>query len=445
MQQGAQQGLELRTLRTLAMTTQLRQAIGLLKYSNADLRSRIEAHAARNPAIALHTEQTPPERSDPARPAPPPVPQMAGNGAAEAILAQPDSGLHAHVIRQIGMSFRDPAERGIAEAFAGALEPSGWLGRAPAEIAREVGCASARAEDVLHRLQQFEPAGLFARDLAECLRLQAQDRGLLSPEMAIVLDHLDLLARGALDALSGLTGLREAELRALVRQIRSLDPKPGAAFGDGPAPIRPPDVIVSPRGVGAWQVDLNHATTPRVTVRDPGADAFTDAAAREAALAEARWLERAVSRRHATTLKVAAAVVHRQTEFLRRGPEALRPLSFADIAAATELHESTVSRVVAGLLVATPRATYPLRDFFSTALPGRGGGTEISATAARNAIERMITEEKPDRPLSDAAIVERMRADGIRLARRTVAKYREMMGIPSSARRRARAGAGLAD
>lgn len=443
MRQGAQQGLELRASRTLAMTTRLRQAIGLLKYSNADLHSRLETHAARNPAIALLTQQTPARPSAPARPASPPAPNATGNGAAEAILAQPDSGLNAHVTRQIGMNFRDPLDQRIAEAFAEALEPSGWLGREPAQIARDVGCAIARAEDVLQRLQQFEPAGLFARDLAECLRLQAQERGLLSPGMAIMLDHLDLLARGALDALAELTGLTEAEIRTLVRQIRSFDPKPGAAFGEGPAPIRPPDVIVSPRGVGAWQVDLNHATTPRVTVRDPGAEAFADSAAREAALAEARWLERAVSRRHATTLKVAAAVVHRQSAFLRHGPEALRPLTFAEIAEATELHESTISRVVAGLLVATPRATCPLRDFFSAALPGNDGATGIAATAARNMIARMIQDENPERPLSDAAIVGRMRARGIHLARRTVAKYRETLAIPASAQRRARARSGL--
>ncbi len=438
----SQQVVGLRQQRVLAMTTQLRHAIGLLKYNNTELAAHLAELAAVNPAIDLmpappqHLPGQPDRVPGPVTPQPP----AGGTTATEATLAQDAGGLHDHVRAQIGLTFRHPRERAIADAFCEALEPSGWLRETVAEVAQRARCSAEEAENVLRKLQQLEPAGLFARNLADCLRLQAADRGLLTAEMGTVLDNLHLLARGALDVLARLCDASEDEVRRIVAQVRRFNPKPGAAFGFDARPARPPDLIVTPGGTGAWQVELNSATTPRVIVREAAVEALQDADARQKAMAEARWLERAVSRRNATTLKIAAAVVRRQSEFMRVGPAGLTPLSFADVAEATEVHESTVSRISAGLMVATPRGTIPLRDLFSVALPRVDGAALVAAGAVRHAIRSMIAAEEPSCPLSDSAIARLLQADaGARIARRTVAKYREMMRIPDFATRRARA------
>jgi RNA polymerase sigma-54 factor len=430
--------MEMRQLRTLAMTVQMRQAIGMLKLNNIELSKHVERLVAGNPAISMMPLQPPAGREAPAAAIRATTGPGGGNGAAEAMLAAPESGLHSHVLHQIGMAFRDRAERRIAESFAESLEPSGWLGRGPAEVARDMGCSAELAEAVLARLRQFEPAGLFAANLADCLRLQAEDRGLMSATMSVVLDHLDLVGRGQLDALARLADTTEAKIAKVLRQLRSFDPKPGAAFGAGPAPIRPPDLIITPHGADGWNVDLNHATTPRLLVHEPDAATMPDAEARARALAEARWLERTVSRRNATTLKVAAAVVQRQSRFLRNGPAELKPLTLAEIARATDLHESTVSRVTCELLAETPRGTLLLREFFSAAVSSNTGQADIAAGAVRYEIARMIQAEAPHRPMSDVEIVRELADRGIRVARRTVAKYRDMLRIPGSAARRRR-------
>jgi RNA polymerase sigma-54 factor len=440
---GSLLGLDLRQERGLSMTQQLRQAIGLLRYGNAELADHLRRIAAANPALRVLPERPAETPGGPLHPAQrQAVTGGAGAGteATEATVAGAGHGLHAHVLHQIAMGFVDAENRRVAEVFARGLEPSGWLRPSVAEVAAEANCSLARAEAVLERLQQFEPPGIFARSLVECLRLQAADAGLLGQKMATVLDHLDLLGRGAMAALAELCGGTEADVAAILRQIRSFNPKPGAAFVYAPEPIRPPDVIVTPRAVGSWQVDLNLRTAPGVVVVDPGAGAFEDDAAYRAAMAEARWLDRAVSRRNATTLRVVSAVVAWQAEFLRHGPGALRPLGFADVARTLSIHESTVSRVTSGLMVELPGGCVPLRSLFSVGLAGRGARTAESATAVRHRLARILAEEDRFAPLSDAALAERLGGTGTVIARRTVAKYRRMLGIPSAAGRRAQAG-----
>ncbi len=433
MAMNAQQSLNIRQQRSLAMTVGLRKAIGLLKHNNSELTAFLARIAANNPAILLETDAPPsPKGSAPA------ARGIAGGGTdlAEATLAQPETGLHAHVQREIGLNFRDAEDQRIAMVFAAALEPSGWLRHSVSEVAAEAGCRVAHAEAVLKRLQQMEPAGLFARSLAECLRLQVVERGLLSPAMETLLDNLDLLADGDFPTLARLCNVSQDEVRALLAGLRRLDPKPGARFDGGSSPIMAPDLIVEPKGVGRWAVDLNRASTPKVVVHEAAAGAISDAEAREAALAEARWLERAVSRRNASMLRIASAVVRRQGAFLRRGPEGLCPLSHADIASDTGLHESTVSRVVAGLMVATPRGALPLGAFFSISLGGPGAS--VAAGAVRHALAALIAREDSTAPLSDSAIATRLNESGMPVARRTVAKYREMQRIPAASQRRAR-------
>jgi len=443
---GTRSGLELRQTRRLAMTVELRRAIGLLHLDNAALTTHLAAVARRNPALLVTAAVLPAGHRGPR--AGPPAPVVGAGGRtdlAEATLAQPGEGLCGHATGQVALLLREPADRLIGLALAEALEPSGWLGLPISDIARRSGHSLPEVERVLERLQSgVEPAGLFARNLAECLRIQAADRGILDGPMEALLLHLDLLARGQVPALADLCGIAEAEVAVLAARLRRLDPKPGAAFGSGPPPVRPPDVIVTAADGGGWRVDLNDATTPQVEVRPPSEDALPDAVAREAALAEARWLQHAVARRNATILAVVSAVVALQDGFLRHGASGLRPLTRAQVADRAGVHETTVGRVAAGMLVAAPLGSHPLRSFFGAAVAATDGGEPVAAGVVRHRIAAMVRAETPSRPLNDAVLTSRLNGEGIAVARRTVAKYREMLGIPPVAVRRARALLGAA-
>lgn len=425
--------------RALAMTARLRQAIGLLRLSNRQLSEHLETLAAANPHLAL----VPAPRLTPAPNwldqllAPPPLAGRAppapgststASDAAERAVAGPP-GLIEHVTAQLGLLVRDPADHPIAEAFVAALEPSGWLGAGVDEIARACRCPVTRAERVLAALQQVEPAGLFARSLAECLRLQAEDQGLFSEDFACLLDNLPLLARGDLAALARRCGCTSERLAEMLRALRAMNPKPGASFSDTPAPIVEPDLIVRREG-GKWTVELNRSTLPAIEVRE------APEAPRDELLREAHWLQRAVARRNATTLRIAREVLARQSGFLERGAQAMLPLTAADIAEATGLHLSTISRVTAGLMVATPRTTLGLRDFFSAARPALAGGAAVATARVLHEMRALIAAENRAAPLRDADIARHFEAAGVVLARRTVAKYRAALGIAGAAVRR---------
>lgn len=297
---------------------------------------------------------------------------------------------------------------------------------------------------MLARLQRLEPAGLFARSLAECLRLQAEEQGLMTPLFAAVLDHLPLLAAADIPALARACGCAPAELRPVLRDLRSLDPKPGASFSAEPDPIRPPDLIVTSATGGGWQVELNRSTLPAVVIRQGKADRLADGAEAPVQgyvterLSVARWLSRAVEHRNRTVLKIGEEIVRHQGAFFAQGPGHLRPMILKEIARLANVHESTVSRVTTGILMATPQGTFPLKHFFTAALPARdeAGG---SAGAVRHRITRLIRMEDAARPLSDDQLVRMMQTEGVEVARRTVAKYREQIGIPASSIRRRQA------
>lgn len=433
--------LQIRQTRTLSMTRDLREAISLLRLSNAELSAHAALLAETNPCIRIERpvaemvaelwRRVEPEATSamPTRPAPlPPRVGASGQSMIESV-ADSAAGLHDHARRQVGMILRDAEDRRIAEHFIEALEPSGWLGVPLVEISDAAGCDPPRAEAVLARIQQAEPTGLFARSLAECLELQAREQGALTPAFAKVLAHLPMLARGDLDELAAIAECDMDEVVRILAQIRSYDPKPGARF-DPAQPLREPDLIVR-RRQGGWAITLNRSTLADVFVRDPdGKGSDDDQRA-------ARWLERAVARRNATTLQIAEAVVAHQAAFLAKGPAELRPMTLADLARVTGLHESTISRVGAGLMLATPRGTLTLHSLFSGALPAADG--PVATAAVRHQIVELIAKEPAAAPLSDEQIARVLGERGIRIARRTVAKYREAQGISSSAERRARA------
>ena len=365
-------------------------------------------------------------------------------GPEERVAAAPS--LRDRLERQLMLDIADPRDRLIGRALIDALDPSGWFTADLEGFARGLGALPEDIERVLLSLQQFEPAGLFARSLAECLALQLRDRGRYGPAMAALLDNLDLLAAGRFDALAKACGVDGDELAGMVRELRSLDPKPASAFDEDAAAMPVvPDILVRAHAGGGWAVELNDEALPRVLVdREYYARVRGDAASdsdREFIadrLSSANWLVKALHQRAETMLKVAAELVRRQQAFFARGVRHLRPLTLRDIADAVGLHESTVSRVTANKTMATPLGLFELKYFFTAAIAGTGGGEAHSAEAVRHRLRALIDAEDPGRTLSDDKLVAAMRVEGIEIARRTVAKYRETMGIPSSAQRRRR-------
>ena len=459
---------------TLVMTPQLQLAIKLLQMSNTELANHLETMAEENPFLEISkssAEGTP--GTDTATPAPEPAhsveterakdpdiddnfalssldvrPQSAPMGEDDwdrvaNLAAEPQGSLCGHVHAQLNLIVKDPSDHPIALALCEALEPTGWISPDLGDIAQRFGVLPMQVERVLLSLQRMEPTGIFARGLAECLRLQAVEAGVLCPQMALLLENLDLLADGKLRALARICGCTADDLPALVRQLRRFDPKPGLCFSSRSEPIIPPDLIVT-KATDGWAVRLNRSNLPAITVNEDFVNSLQSARRGNSevkgyvaeALNSARWLRRAVAQRNETTLKIGAEIVKRQADFLDKGLAHLRPLLLRDVADAVGVHESTVSRVTAGIMMATPRGTLRLKAFFSGSLPATGSADGEAAAAIRFKIRKIIEAESPTKPLSDEAIAKMITSNGIQLARRTVAKYREIEGIASSSQRR---------
>lgn len=429
---------------SMVVTAQLQQAIQLLQMGNTDLAAFIEGQAEENPFLALGRVHRSPR--DLALPS-----QARGGGADDdwdrigTLAADPGPSLYTHAAAGIGRLGLDGHQMIIAGLFMDALEPSGWISQSVADIAARAMMPEDEVAAVLERLQTIEPAGLFARNLAECLRLQAAEQGLLTPAFEALLANLPMLAAADLRGLTRVCGVDMDTLKAMLKKLRSLNPKPGADFGADRSPQRPPDLIVT-RGPDGWRVDLNRSTLPTVKVLDDKASRLgTNTRCDKAGayvnerLSVARWLSRAVEHRNQTTLNVGAEIVRRQADFLEWGASRLRPMILREVADAIGVHESTVSRVCSGLMIATPQGTFPLKTFFSAALTSRDGEAG-SASAVRHRIQKLVAAEDPNDPLSDDAIARMVeQSDGVQLARRTVAKYRDQLRIPSSVERRRRA------
>lgn len=411
----------------LTLNSSLLGAIKMLRTDAAGLTRYLEEQAGQNPHLRLD----PPEA-----PAPgewlPRWTGMAGMAGAPNALDQaegPAASLMVHVTEEIRRMIKLPRERTIALGLAEALEPSGWLGRPLSAIAAEVGVSEAEVESVLLKVQKIDPAGLFARNLSECLALQLSEAGLMDGVMEVILAHLDLLGSGDLARLARLARSTEADIATRFRVIRGLDPKPGAQFAALAAPpLREPDLLARRDAGGAWHFSLNRSSLPSLRIveegdRDP------------AGLAAARALSRMVTTRNQTLLRVGREVLTRQRAALDTGPAALVPMTMAAVAETLGLHESTVSRVVAGVSVDTPRGTWWLRKLFSGQV-GADGGLKAAGAALQARLERLVAAERPDKPLSDAALAAALAEGGPEIARRTVAKYRAAMNIPPAHRRR---------
>ncbi len=487
--------LELRQTQNLVMTPQLRQAIKLLQFSNIEVAAFIEEELERNPLLERDdTPDVPPERpapdqrvdgiATPERELPAADGQLdsgllpaennapldtdhaeqfdgapyeggpgadrvgAGSGGgfddldATAQLVAPARTLRDHLGEQLRLGLHEPAERLIGAHLIALLDGAGRVLVDDATLARALGADPILVASVRARMMRFDPVGLFATDLRGCLAAQLAERNRLDPAMAILLDNLELLGRRELKRLQLLCEVDAEDLGDMIAEIRALDPKPGAGFDAAPTPPIVPDVLMRAAPGGDWLLELNPDTMPRLLV----SEAFharvllrapkEDRAFLSERLASANWLVRSLHQRAQTILKVAGEVMRRQDGFLREGIGHMRPLILRDIAEAVEMHESTVSRVTANKYIATPRGLFELKYFFTTAIAATAGGESHSAEAVRHRIRGMVAQETAQSILSDDAIVAALRLEGVDIARRTVAKYRDALRIPSSVQRK---------
>jgi RNA polymerase sigma-54 factor len=359
----------------------------------------------------------------------------------ETLAGQPS--LREHLLSQVAIDLDRPAERMIAAHLIDLLDDAGYLSGDTDAIAAFLGCTADAVEATLAKVQRFEPAGVFARTLAECLSLQLKDRERLDEPMVRLLANLELVGRREWAALARICAVDTERLTRMIAEIRSLNPKPAMAFDYGVAQPVTPDVIVRRSADGGWMVELNSETLPRLLVNNRYYSQISSRTRSKAdkqyineCLQSANWLVKSLHQRATTILKVTTEVVRHQQGFFVGGVSSLRPLVLRDIADAVSMHESTVSRVTANKFISTPRGVFELKYFFTHAVGGGQGDDAHSAAAVRHRIKGLIEAETTDKVLSDDALAERLQQEGIDIARRTVAKYRESMGIASSVMRR---------
>ncbi|MFQ5957941.1 MAG: RNA polymerase factor sigma-54 [Alphaproteobacteria bacterium] len=481
--------LDLRQSQALVMTPQLQQAIKLLQMSNLELAVYVESELEQNPLLeraeaddapgagtaeeATGAAATTPTKQ--ATGATDPLPGLDANydnlwssdGAGEGGGAAPhetwqiggavdagyslveqtpagEIGLRDHLLNQLNVDIVDPVDRVIGVHLIDMLDDAGYLSDDLTPVAQLLGCHVARVEATLAKLHNFDPPGIFARSLRECLALQLSERDRLDPAMEVLLDNLDLLADHENEELQRRCGVDDEDFVEMLAEIRALNPKPGLTFDKEVARTIVPDVFVRTSSDGNWNVELNNDTLPRVLVnRRYFATVNRQARTKEEReylaerLTSANWLVKSLDQRANTILRVSIELIRQQSPFLTRGVRYLRPLIMRDIADAIDMHESTVSRVTANKYIATPRGIYEMRYFFTNAIPSTRSHTEAhSSEAVRYRVKALIEAEDASDVLSDDRLVAILKGDGVDIARRTVAKYREAMRIPSSIERR---------
>ncbi|MEE2689378.1 MAG: RNA polymerase factor sigma-54 [Pseudomonadota bacterium] len=365
-----------------------------------------------------------------------------GLGDFEATLSDEPT-LREHLLEQLTLDILEGGDRIIGLHLIDMLDDSGWLGGTTNEVAVQLGCDEDRVKSVLCRLQEFDPPGVFARSLKECLTLQLQDKGRLGSAMELLVDNLELLGNRDKAGLLKICGVDEQELMAMVAEIRALDPKPASSYREEAVQSVTPDILMQPHPDGGWNLELNQETLPRVLVNNQYYALISKGVRRKEEkeyvnerFQTANWLVKSLHQRATTILRVGSEIVKQQDLFFRHGVEHLKPLILRDIAEAIEIHESTVSRVTTNKFMATPRGLYELKYFFTSAIQSVSGGEAHSAEAVRFRIKMLIDGESPKSILSDDKIVDILKQDGVDIARRTVAKYRESMRIGSSVERR---------
>jgi RNA polymerase sigma-54 factor len=498
------QRLEFRQTQGLVMTPQLMQAIKLLQLSSLDLAAYVEGELERNPLLERASDDDPPAPNAESNSAEAETGEDgSGNsdwmGAAletsrssmeqglgtELENVFPDDGdsgekisksgempapaysewsgassgggedynleafvsvettLADHLAEQMTLAISNPAGRMIGQYLIDMVDEAGYLTGDLDTVADKLGARSSDVELVLAVLQTFDPPGVCARNLTECLAIQLKERDRYDPAMRALVEHLNLLAKRDLSGLRRLCGVNEEDLADMIAEIRTLNPKPGLAFGSTMVQPIVPDVFVRAAPDGTWQVELNSDTLPKVLINQRYYAKVSETSRNDKEKAyitdcmqTATWLVRALDQRAKTILKVSSEIVRQQDGFFVKGVQHLRPLNLKTVADAIGMHESTVSRVTANKYMATSRGIFELKYFFTSAIAAANGGEAHSAEAVRHRIRQLIDDESAKDVLSDDTIVEKLREAGIDIARRTVAKYREAMRIPSSVQRR---------
>jgi RNA polymerase sigma-54 factor len=480
------------------MTPQLQQAIKLLQLSNVELQEYVETEIEKNPLLTraegegptgendapdiersdrreemqldeasganeasreldarsddVYESDGPPERGSSSAEGGPSTQldwSKAGSGKQvsedfdfESITSE-EKNLRDHLEDQLQLAGLTDADRLIASRLIDETDEAGFMRGDVHEIAQALGTDVEDVEAVLGVCHGFEPTGVMARSLQECLSLQLIERDRFDPAMQKLMENLEIAARRDFRRLADLCGVDQEDVVDMLSELRTLTPRPGSAFAGEPAPTVTPDVYVREMSDGAFSVELNADTLPRVLLdRTYYAEISRVSRTEEdktfisECQASANWLIKSLDQRARTILKVSSEIVRQQDGFFVHGVRALRPLNLKTVADAVEMHESTVSRVTSNKYVATPRGVFELKYFFSASIPATQGGESHSAEAVRHRIKEMIEKESREAVLSDDQIVERLRAHGIDIARRTVAKYRESLRIPSSVERR---------
>lgn len=492
--------LEMRQGQQLVMTPQLQQAIRLLQLSNLELTEFVESELERNPLLEREEEpaakapdespsdsvfdggdQSSEEWLDLKKPVADPAGTLDtdfGNVFQDRSTGEPDAGgavtglgwagvnqrmsnassdeesnledyvasevsLREHLSQQLPLVIASHQQRLIGQYLIDLVDEAGYITPHLESVAAKLGAPMEMVDAVLAKLQTLDPAGVMARSLSECLALQLKDQNRYDPLMAKLLAHLDLLASRNVSALRKAVDVDMDELADMIQEIKRLNPKPGLKFGSVQMQPVVPDVIVRPANDGGWHIELNSDTLPRVLVNRSYYTKVSKTATNEKdksylleCFQTANWLVKSLDQRARTILRVAEQIVREQDAFFVHGVQHLRPLNLKTVAEAISMHESTVSRVTSNKYIATPRGIFELKYFFTSAIASADAGEAHSSEAVRYRIKQLIDAERIEDVLSDDQLVDRLKADGIDIARRTVAKYREAMRIPSSVQRR---------
>jgi RNA polymerase sigma-54 factor len=482
--------LELRQGQSLVMTQQLQQSIKLLQATSLELRDFVEAELEKNPFLqkedddsqSQETAEESPRQEEETSPreadfnnddntyesesssdwegddsrdierdylnSGSSTSSRSGDYDAEedtrTIDDNPSQGetLREHLLEQLSIDINDPVKKMIGANIIDLVDESGYLKGDLSALAEQLGVDEAGIEEVLILLQRFDPPGIFARSLKECLELQLRDKNRLDPAMQCLLDHLDLLAGARFDELQKKCGVDKDDLKQMIAEIKELNPKPGSGFSHEISQAVEPDLFVRRLPDGNWHIELNMNNFPKIMVNKRYYKKITaetrnvkDKDYLSEQFGSASWLVRALEQRAQTMMKVGGELVKQQDAFFRLGVRYLKPMTLKDIAAATGYHESTISRVTSGKFLVCPRGTFELKYFFTSALArAQGGGDDVSSASVKSHIQELI--DKETKVLSDDDIVDVLKERNINVARRTVAKYREALGIPSSPKRK---------
>ena len=471
------QNIKLKQSQSLVMTPQLQQAIKLLQLNNIELCDMVNKELEENPFLENKSNE---ENVDVVESNTEDLCESFNTG--ESIKDEPknedfenrfDSDIHLNQVKsksssydsidtgsiveqtvsekitlksilknQSDIQFQSINEKEIAHILIDYIEPSGWMTTNLEDISSFSGYEIDEIKKILTIMQEFEPNGVFARNLAECLKIQLKNIGVQSKANSIIIDNLELLGNGDLKSLQKLTNLKEEALKSHIKLIRELNPKPGTKYSEAENNIFHPDVIVK-KNRGEWEVELNDSTLPKITINDNYVKEIETLNCGESDkkyisenLNSARWLIKAIQQRNITTLKISSEIVNQQKLFFDKGKKYLRPMILKDVAKKINMHESTVSRVTSDKLMLTPIGIFEMKIFFSASINSTVEGEAHSAASVRESLKNLISNEPLNSPLSDEMIVTKLQCQGINLARRTVAKYRELLNIPASSVRK---------